>query len=95
MARRLEDGPLGGTVIRVGDDVVGVMVGGYCPQMEHGLCVGLRYVSVAQTAHQLENGQLWLPGEFAPSLLPVCRLGNLAFVGPLHRDINGIGVAVE
>jgi hypothetical protein len=45
---------------------------------------------VAQAAYQLERGQLWLPGESSSSASPVCRLGDLAFFGPIDRDIDGI-----
>jgi hypothetical protein len=89
-ARRLEDGPVGGTVIRIGTDVVGAMLDAPLPTDGAWPLCRVADVSVAQTAYQLENGQLWLPGEISPSPLPVARLGSLAFVGPLHRDINGI-----
>lgn len=89
-ARRLEDGPVGGTPLRVGNDVVGVMLNAPLPVDGAWPLCRVLDVSVAQTAHQLENGQLWLAGEFAPAALPICRLADTAFIGPLHRDINGI-----
>jgi hypothetical protein len=89
-ARRLEDGPVGGTAIRIGTDLAGVMLDAPLPIDGAWPLCRVADVSVAQTAYQLENGQLWLPGEASPLPLPICRLGSLAFVGPLHRDINGI-----
>lgn len=89
-ARRLEDGPVGGTPIRVGDDTIGAMLDAPLPADGAWPLCRVADVSVAQTAYQLENGQLWLPGEFTSTPLPICQLGNLAFVGPLHRDINGV-----
>jgi hypothetical protein len=90
-ARRLEDGPVGGTPIRVGDDTIGTMLD--APLPVHGpwpLC-RVADVSVAQAAYQLaERGQFWLAGESTPIPSHVCRLGELAHFGPVDRDIDGI-----
>jgi hypothetical protein len=90
-ARRLEDGPVGGTTIRIGDDLVGTMLDAPLPAEGPWLLSRISDVSVAQSAYQLAScSQLWLPGEATATAVPMCRLANLAEIGPLHRDINGV-----
>jgi hypothetical protein len=89
-ARQLEDGPVGGTPIRVGDDLVGTMLNAPVPVDGPWPLSRVLDAAVAQTAYQLERGHLWLPGEVAPMALPMSRLADVGNVGPLHRDINGI-----
>ena len=91
--RRLEDGPVGGTGLRVGDDLVGNMIEAPPSSNEPWQVSRFSDFSVAQAAYQITAcNRLWLPGmEEAEALaMPTCRLGELADVGPLHRDINGI-----
>ncbi len=90
-ARRLEDGPVGGTPIRVGDDMIGTMLDAPLPADGPWPLCRVADASVAQTAYQLaERGRLWLAGEPAPIPSHVCRLGELAHFGPVDRDIDGI-----
>jgi hypothetical protein len=91
--RRLEDGPVGGTGLRVGDDLVGTMIDAPLFADEPWQVSRVSDLSLAQAAYQLTaRNRLWQPGmEEAEALaMPMCRLGELADVGPLHRDINGI-----
>ena len=87
--RCLEDGPLGGTSIRIGSDEVGQMLD--CPLPESGpwqyACI-LDF-ALAQTAWQLVRGKLW-PPRMSPHLLEIVPLNQFASIGPVDRDINGI-----
>jgi hypothetical protein len=91
--RKLEDGPLGGTEIRVGDDLIVTMIEGPLPGGGSAWPISrVGDVSVAQAAHQLvERKKIWLPGmPQANSIdIPMCGLPKLASIGPLDRDING------
>jgi hypothetical protein len=90
-ARRLEDGPVGGTPIHIGTDLVGTMLDAPLPSDGPWPLSRISDVSLAQTAYQLAaRSRLWLPTEPTASPVPTCRLGDLAEIGPLHRDINGI-----
>jgi hypothetical protein len=90
-ARRLEDGPVGGTTIQIGDDVVGTMLNAPLPVDGPWPLSRVADASVAQTAYQLATcSRLWLPSEPKASSIAICLLTGLADVGPLHRDINGI-----
>jgi hypothetical protein len=91
--RRLEDGPYGGTPIRIGDEVVGELLD--CPLTEGSQwhVVGIADMSLAQTAYWLELGDLWLPQQPGKTVgkIPMTSLGRIAKLGFLHRDINGSG----
>jgi hypothetical protein len=90
-ARRLEDGPVGGTTIHIGDDVIGTILDAPLPAEGPWPLSRVADVQTAQAAYQLaERGRLWLPSEFAATPLPVCRLGDLASFGPVDRDIDGV-----
>lgn len=90
--RKLEDGPIGGTTIKIGDDVVGRIVDAPLPPAGHWPISRVSDISVAQATYQLvTRNRLWLPSMSEESAIPIpmCRLSTLAAVGPLHRDING------
>ena len=89
--RRLEDAPVGGTEVQLGESRVGSLLS--VPlDWGHGWA-GARVAdfSLAQTAYHLANGRAWLPGveEGAVIEVPITSFGNIAQLGPLHRDITG------
>ncbi len=90
--RRLEDGPVGGTLLRVGDDVIGSAVSAPLSSVGVFNIARIADLSLAQTAFDaLVNRRGWLPGmnlaeAFPLPLAPVKMLGN---VGPYHSDISG------
>lgn len=90
-SRRVEDGPLGGSEIRVGADLLGSMIDAPLPSTGPWPLSRIADFSVAQTAHELvANSRLWLPGEReASTALPIVRLRSFADAGPYHMDING------
>ena len=92
--RRLEDGPYGGIPIRCGNDVLGEIleapIGGY----ETGWgAARIQDAAVAQVAHLLAGGRLWLPAAPAALELPVAPLEQVGrrgldsqlFISPAHN----------
>ncbi len=91
--RRLEDGPVGGTPIRFGDDTIGQALDAPLPASGGWNLARIADLSLAQTAYQLVNEKrVWLPGmsnSEATQYYPSPRLRRLAEIGPIDRDING------
>ena len=88
--RRLEDGPYGGTELKVGDELAGQRI--TTPFQSDGEAWGtvrLFDLSLAQTAHALSRSAIWLPGRHSAIPLQVARLDNMGKLGFVHRDITG------
>jgi hypothetical protein len=91
--RKLEDGPVGGTQIHFGDDVVGQAMSAPLPTAGVWNPSRIADLSLAQAAYQLsEHGLLWLPGiqKSQAKQLPVSLVGHIGHVGPYHSDIDGL-----
>jgi len=76
--RRLEDGPYGGAPIYCGDEIEGEVLD--APISEYEIGWGAARVldgAVAQTAHALTEGRLWLPGQRDAADLPIARLRDV------------------
>ena len=88
--RTLEAGPVGGSVIFVGEEQVDEVLD--CPLVRGGQwpVAGMINLGLAQAAYQLTLGRLWLPGLFEPAAfrLPITPLENIGRMGFLDRDIN-------
>ena len=99
--RTIEDVPVGGTAIRIGDDIVGHAIEAPLRQDRTWDVCRVVDLALAQTAWRLiESGTLWLPGMPAahPTNLPLDTIGNMiAHIGPYHADIdwNGSNGAVR
>jgi hypothetical protein len=96
--RRLEDGPFGGTRISVGEIAEGEAI--ECPLPAKGpwQLVGIKDVTLAQTAHQLSLGRLWIEGMPAaqPVFVPVVPLAQIiSRMGPHDLDITGALVKAD
>ena len=81
-ARRLEDGPYGGIPIYSGDEQYGESVD--APLDGHKTGWGAARImdaSVAQVAHSLSNGKLWLPAEPEAIDLQMARLSEVGKLG--------------
>ena len=90
--RRLEDGPVGGTQIRFGDDVIGYVIDAPVPVDGTWNLVRISDAALAQVAYQMiANGFIWLPGMTKDNAVavPIATIGKIGRVGPVHRDING------
>jgi len=87
--RKLEDGPAGGTPILIGNQMVGQAID--APVNGGWNLARVRDFALAQTAHQLENGRLWLPAMKKTEIctIPVTVVSKIGKIGPYHSDING------
>ena len=89
-ARKIEDGPFGGTRLTVGDEQEGEIITAPCgTDGESWGCVRLSDYSLAQTAYALSDSKLWLPRQFNPIPLKVAPLNAVGKMGVYHIDING------
>lgn len=89
--RRLEDGPVGGTPIRFGDDVVGYAID--APLSDSGVWNPSRVadLSLAQAAYQMgTKDRIWLPAmqESRAVKVSIVPVQSIAQIGPYHADIN-------
>ena len=84
--RRLEDGPYGGAPIYCGGEIEGEVLD--APISEYEIGWGAARVldcAIAQTAHALSEGRLWLPGQRNAIDLPIARLGDMGATGLDHQ----------
>ena len=89
--RRLEDGPVGGTPILLGDERCGHLLD--CPLPENGPwpLAGVADMSLAQFAHRVEHGTLPLSPSGPEALpLPIAPIGQVARIGPVDRLIGSV-----
>jgi hypothetical protein len=96
--RRLEDGPFGGSRIFLGATVIGEALD--CPLPAEGAwqMVGIKDITVGQTADRLASGRLWIEGMPSdnPVLIPVCAISEAILrIGPHHLDITGSQVKTD
>ena len=87
--RQLDRGPEGGTRLQIGTELRGEMLECASDELRGWSVVGVKDMSLAQAAFQLERGLLWLPGESSSEVreLPITRMGEIVVVGPYHADI--------
>lgn len=89
--RRLEDGPVGGTSIRFGNDYIGQVLDAPILNSEPWGVSRIADLSLAQVAWQMiHRSRLWLPGTDESDVidLPIRKLGEIGKIGPYHADIN-------
>lgn len=89
---RLEDGPIGGTPLQFGDEIVGHVVDAPLPQEGGWRLSRISDISLAQTAYQLANeNRIWLPrmprGDVVD--IPITTAARIGTIGPYHADIDG------
>ena len=90
--RRLEDGPVGGTQIHFGDDVVGQVLDAPLPSSGGWNLSRIANLSLAQAAYQMANeGRIWLPAMNRSEAIdiPMTTIAAIGEIGPYHADING------
>jgi hypothetical protein len=90
--RRLEDGPVGGTPLHFGNDVIGQAIDAPLPASGGWNPSRIADLSLAQTAYQLShNKRIWLPTMKEADAISV-KIGTVkaigAEIGPYHADIN-------
>jgi hypothetical protein len=90
--RRLEDGPMGGTPLYFGDDVIGQAMDAPLP-LHGGWNLGrIADLSLAQAAYQLaQQKRVWLPmmNQTDAIEIAITTVEKIGDIGPIHRDING------
>ena len=89
-ARRIEDGPYGGTALMIGNELAGESM--TVPVQTGGASWGavrLSDLSLAQTAFALAQSKLWLPGSPSALDLKVAPLNKTSKLGLVDRDITG------
>ena len=89
-ARRVEDGPYGGSALMIGDELAGESM--TVPVQTDGASWGavrLSDLSLAQAAFALAQSKLWLPGSYSALDVKVAPLDKIATLGMVHRDIAG------
>lgn len=89
--RRLEDGPVGGTVLHFGNEVIGQAID--APISQSGVWNPSRIadLSLAQAAYQIANNKrLWFPAmqESEAISVPITTVQAIGEIGPYHADIN-------
>ena len=88
--RGLDDGPYGGTSLVVGDEIEGEMLTSPIKEgTDNWGGVRLMDYSVAQTAYELAQSKLWLPGHLSPLAIQTVTLGDMGKLGTYHLDIIG------
>ena len=88
--RRIEDGPYDGTPQTLGDEVVSKSLTTPNPADDDGWAgVRLWDYSLAQTAYELCNSRLWLPGTPAPSEINAVPLNLVGTRGFYDMNIAG------
>ena len=89
--RRLEDGPVNGSPLRVGAEVIGQVLDAPLPVSSGWKVSRVADLSLAQTAYQLANKKsIWLPTMNKSEIvdIPMTMVENIGEIGPYHADIN-------
>ena len=83
--RQLEDPPIGGDSIKVGNEVGQALD---CPLQEIWTATRIRDYSLIQSAYHLTNGQLWLVTQREFLEIPMISADAIATMGYDHRTIR-------
>ena len=90
--RRLEDGPVNGTPLHFGDEVIGQALDAPLPVSGGWNLSRIADLSLAQTAYQLANEKsIWLPTMNKSEIvdIPLTTVAKIGEIGPYHADISG------
>jgi hypothetical protein len=89
--RKLEDGPVGGVPLRLGNELIGSAIDAPIAFGQPWQLSRVRDLALAQSAYQMANGMIWLPSMKREDAIaiPIAKLGDIAAIGPYHADING------
>jgi hypothetical protein len=89
--RRLEDGPVGGTPLHFGDEVVGQAIDAPLPAFSGWNLARIADLALAQTAHQVSHGSVWLPAMNKTEAVKISTttVAAIGKIGPYHSDIYG------
>ncbi len=90
--RKLEDGPVGGSLFHFGDDAIGYAMDAPLPKEGPWNMARIKDGALAQVAYQMtDSGLIWLPGVDKKNAisLSISMVSVIGKVGPYHSDING------
>ena len=90
--RRLEDGPVSGTPLHFGDEVIGQALDAPLPVSGGWNLSRIADLSLAQTAYKLINKKsIWLPTMNKSEIvdIPLTTVAKIGEIGPYHADISG------
>lgn len=87
--RQMEDTPIGGGELKVGDETVGYLLDYPLPIGEAWAASRVKAMELIQAAHRLASGELWLPTQTIPIEIPICRVEDIATLGMSHLDVFG------
>ena len=85
--RKLEDPPIGGNPIKVGDEMVGSALN--CPLEKIWSTSCIKELALMQSAYHLANGCVWLPEQHDPLEVPICSVGEIAMTSFDETMIKG------
>jgi hypothetical protein len=91
--RRIEDGPVGGTLIKFGNQTIGHALDAPLTLSGGWNLARILDISLAQTAYQLTNEhRVWLPtmNKADAIAIHITTVQEIGDIGPYHADINGI-----
>ena len=74
--RKLEDPPIGGNPIKVGEETVGSTLN--CPLEKIWTTSRIKELALMQSAYHLANGCIWLPEQRDPLEIPICLVSEIA-----------------
>ena len=84
--KKLEDPPIGGNLIKIGDEVVGSALD--CDLRHPWGATRVRELSLVQSAYHLAKGHLWLPNMERKEEIPITTVGKIATIGFSHGVIK-------
>ncbi len=90
--RKLEDGPVGGSLFHFGDDPIGYAIDSPLPEKGSWNLARIKDGALAQAAYQIVDcGLIWLPGMTKNHAIPVSitTVSGIGKIGPYHMDVNG------
>jgi len=90
--RKLEDGPVGGSLFHFGDDVIGYAIDAPLPEKGPWNLARIKDGALAQVAYKMaDRGLIWLPGmaNDAAIQMSISKVSEIGKIGPVHWDING------
>ena len=90
--RCLEDGPVGGTPVYFGDDMIGQAMDAPLPASGGWNLSRISDLALAQAAYQIANKKhVWLPtmNKSEVAGIPITTVEKIGEIGPYHADING------
>ena len=87
--RQMEDTPIGGDELKVGDETIGYLLDCPLPIGEAWAASRVKAMELIQAAYRLAGGELWLPTQTTPVKIPICRVDEMATIGMSHLDVFG------